>query len=545
MPIRPFDKPLSYADAALALSVSKASILNWIKSGELQSGPRGYVCAHSLECFKKKIAGQTRLNARANKLHRKPSKPASFALARPLKAPLERTPVQNGEAQSSAYENELGNVRQNKDGIYYTPAFIIDAMLAKIPGDVSNLKFLDPCCGTGNFLLGALRRGFKPHNIFGHDCDSDALGIAKARMENMTGQNYNTLSHCDFLNLSPETMTNLYDVIATNPPWGKKYTFDEKIKRAKTFGLKASIGSSALFSLQAIERVKDGGYVALLLPESCSNIAAFEPLRKRFLEQHILALEDHGRVFNGLMTRAHSILLRKNVAPPPQSIPCSTEGQLYERSRSSFTKQPKSIFNFATRPEEMDIIEHLRGHPHITLQDNASWGIGIVTGHNKTLCRHSPIEGDVTVYRGSDITKTALKTPKLYLNPDLTLYRQVAPHTLYHAKEKLIYKFISNRLVFYHDTEQRLILNSANMLVLNDNFPLTQSQLCFLLNTELMNFIFQKTFATRKVLRSDLETLPIFHTFFTSSIKPTEKNLLTHLGLIKKEVGYAIATLQV
>lgn len=545
MPITHADKPLSYADAAIALCVSKASILNWIKSGELQSGPRGYVCADSLEHFKETIAGQTRLHARANKLYRKPSKPASRPLACPQKTPFEGTPFQDGEAQSSAYENGLGDVRQNKDGVYYTPASIIDKMLAKIPGDVSNLKFLDPCCGTGNFLLGALRRGFKPCNIFGYDCDSNALDIAKARMENIMGQNYDTLSYCDFLNLSPKTMTNLYDVIATNPPWGKKYTFDEKIKRAKTFGLKASIGSSALFSLQAIERVRNGGYVALLLPESCLNIAAFEPLRKRFLEQHILALEDHGRVFNGLMTRAHSILLCKNEAKPPQSIPCSIEGRIYERPRSSFAKQPKSIFNFATRPDEMDIIEHLRGHPHITLQDKASWGIGIVTGHNKTLCRHSPIEGDVPVYRGSDLAKTGLKTPKLYLDPDLTLYRQVAPRALYHAKEKLIYKFISNRLVFYHDTQQRLILNSANMLVLNDNFPLTQSQLCFLLNTDLMNFIFQKTFATRKVLRSDLETLPIFHTFFETNLKPTENNLLTHLGLIKKDEGYAIATLHV
>ena len=81
---------------------------------------------------------------------------------------------------------------------------------------------------------------------------------------------------------------------------------------------------------------------------------------------------------------------------------------------------------------------------------------------------------------------------------------------MYHAPEKLIYRFISSDLVFYCDTHQRYILNSANMLVLDEDFPLTAKQLAEIMNSQLTNWLFKQLFHTHKVLRGDLELLPIF-----------------------------------
>jgi site-specific DNA-methyltransferase (adenine-specific) len=78
------------------------------------------------------------------------------------------------------------------------------------------------------------------------------------------------------------------------------------------------------------------------------------------------------------------------------------------------------------------------------------------------------------------------------------------------APVKLIYRFISSSLVFYCDTQQRYILNSANMLVLDDGFPLTSKQLTGIMNSPLTNWLFKQLFHTHKVLRSDLEILPIY-----------------------------------
>src|SRR5437667_213288 len=48
-------------------------------------------------------------------------------------------------------------------GIYYTPTYIVDYIVkhtigelvtGKKPQEVSNLRFLDPACGSGSFLIG-------------------------------------------------------------------------------------------------------------------------------------------------------------------------------------------------------------------------------------------------------------------------------------------------------------------------------------------------------------------------------------------------------
>lgn len=520
-------REISYDMAAKTLSVSKASILNWVKSGELTCLRRGYVSSASLIHFQDQIAGKTRLIARANKLYQT----------------TKQRPVKTSEP-SDSYEAKLGNTQQNKEGVYYTPPSVIDSILSKIDEDVSNLTFFDPCCGTGNFLLGALRRGFKPENIYGQDCDADALAIAKSRLETKTQSAFNTLTCADFLNPPSPDPAHIpqkkFDIIATNPPWGKKYTRQEKLDFAKSFGLSTPIGSSALFSFQAFAQLKDNGVLALLLPEACFKIAAFIPLRDQFLKVDIVALENHGRAFPSLITFAHSIVCRKTERPLRTSISCTSKNRTYTRTKASFARLPKSIFNFETPPKDMEIIEHIFGKPHITLKDSARWGLGIVTGRNKALCRDAPLVDDVAIFTGSDISKTGLKSPSRFLNPDLSRYRQTAPETLYRAPEKLIYKFISTRLVFFKDTEQRLILNSANMLILNTAFPLSHSQLCFLLNSDVMNFIFQKIFGTRKVLRSDLETLPIFHLFFEKHAQLSEAALLEYLGLEFTDDSYQI-----
>ena len=144
------------------------------------------------------------------------------------------------------------------------------------------------------------------------------------------------------------------------------------------------------------------------------------------------------------------------------------------------------------------------------------------------------------VYRGADISAQKLKGSTHFIPSDLSQYQQVAPEKIYRAKEKLVYKFISSNLSFYHDREQKLFLNSANMLVLGKSFPVKMKNLHFLLNTELMNYIFKAVFKTHKVLRSDLEKLPIFIDYFNTVEKVNEKTLLQYLNIEKHHGTYRI-----
>ena len=68
------------ADAAIDLSVSGATIRNWIKTGLLESTARGYISKQSLEFVKDNLIGNSKLIARSNK-SRKSTK--SYELSKP------------------------------------------------------------------------------------------------------------------------------------------------------------------------------------------------------------------------------------------------------------------------------------------------------------------------------------------------------------------------------------------------------------------------------------------------------------------------------
>ena len=63
--------------------------------------------------------------------------------------------------------------------------------------------------------------------------------------------------------------------------------------------------------------------------------------------------------------------------------------------------------------------------------------------------------------------------------------------------------------MFFYDDQQRHVLNSTNMLVPHKNFPVATKIIAELLNSDFMNRVFAKLFNTHKILRGDLESLPI------------------------------------
>ena len=148
-----------------------------------------------------------------------------------------------------------------------------------------------------------------------------------------------------------------------------------------------------------------------------------------------------------------------------------------------------------------------------------------------------PASGCIPVYKGADIMQGKLKEASNFIPSDMTLYQQVAPLKLYAAGEKLIYKFISSRLSFFYDDQQRFVLNSANMLVPDKTFPVSAKVLAELLSSDFMNWIFSKIFNTHKILRSDLESLPIHSQFLKDVSRFDEVSYIEQLHIDKAGNG--------
>ncbi len=204
--------------AASEIGVSVSSIRNWVKTGYLTQLKSNTISRTSYEVFIRDVAGAEKLTQRANKRLIDQHDHAA------LKAAVLTDLKQHRAADDCSlnYEQGLSNAYRNHEGIYYTPADIANSFFEVLPKDKKRLRFCDPCCGSGNFLVAAIQNGFAPESVFGFDVDPIALQIARARLAELTGSAPNTfnLSQQDFLEFSDRSK---FDVIFTNPPWGKNY----------------------------------------------------------------------------------------------------------------------------------------------------------------------------------------------------------------------------------------------------------------------------------------------------------------------------------
>ena len=400
---------------------------------------------------------------------------------------------------------------KNKEGIYYTPLLIIEDMFEDIDMD-DNSSFLDPACGTGNFIIKAIEKGIKPENVYGFDTDENAVKITKERIYQKTGYKTNNIKNLNFLDyVISSKEKRKFDLIFTNPPWGKKIKKDERLKYGKFLNAHNSLDTTSLFLFASLQVLKNNGFLGFLVQEAFFNIANFEDIRKETLNYNILRITDYDKAFKGLLTKAQAIILQKNNRNSPVKCQIKNENQFL--SKKIFSKT------------------------HKTLKDNAKWGLGIVTGNNKKYCVNIPKEGYIAVYKGSDITPNGLKEPSCYIPDNFSQYQQVAPLELYKAKEKLIYRFISSKLIFFYDNKQRFILNSANLLIPSNNLHISPKQLADLFNSKPMNWLFSKLFNTHKILRSDLETLPIHTDYFKKHSTFDEKKYLEFLEIKETNDG--------
>ncbi|MDO5035588.1 MAG: TaqI-like C-terminal specificity domain-containing protein [Porphyromonas sp.] len=520
------------SDAATFLSVSNATIRNWIKTGLLESPSRGYISVKSLEHVKHNLIGDSKLTSRANKSFKshEDRELSHFSIEKEL----------NNDAWNDnigrKYETSLTESHRNKEGIYYTDESIVADMMKDVKIS-RQTTFLDPCCGSGNFIIQAIDKGVRVENIYGFDTDPVAVEITRRRIYHRTGVWSDHIVCADYLSVAG-SLKKKFDLIYTNPPWGKKLPKSRKEELSLFYNTGKSKDSSSLFVFASVRLLTRGGSLGFLLPESVLNIATFQSLRELFLSLSIQEIKNYGKAFEGIQSRAYSIIVEQLSPRENHQVRC-VEEESHFRLQSSFSKNPNRILNVWTTNEEQQVVNRLLELPHYSLKGNADWGLGIVTGDNKNKCKSQLEDGLVPVYRGKDINPDKLNPPTKYIDPDLSQYQQTASPSVYYAEKKIIYRFISDRLVFFCDTEQILILNSANALVLRRDFPISSEQLVSFLNSRIMSWLFNRVFRTHKVLRKDLEVLPIFTFGYIGDLFNEER------FLIKSKIIYTNGTFSI
>ena len=167
--------------------------------------------------------------------------------------------------------------KRKKLGQYFTPKSMRELLLSKLPKK-DNADILDPACGSGEFLL-SCEKYFKNPILYGFDIDKKLINIASKLVKNASIKNF------DFLNI--DINKKKYDYIIGNPPYFE-LKLNEEIKKKYFDIIKGRVNIFSLFIKTGLDLLKDGGYLAYVVPPSMNNGAYFSKLREYIIKNSSL-----------------------------------------------------------------------------------------------------------------------------------------------------------------------------------------------------------------------------------------------------------------
>ncbi|MBQ9510436.1 MAG: N-6 DNA methylase [Clostridia bacterium] len=407
-------------------------------------------------------------------------------------------PLNERDILGTIYQSISIEGRKNQQGSYYTPEKIVRNMTSWLSFE-NNEQFLDPCCGSGSFLI---ELNARPSQLFGIDNDRIAVFICKVNLllkyksEVFTPQIY----CADFLDensLYCLPIRNIqFDYIITNPPWGAncKLRFQEIVSNE----------SFSLFFVKSFSLLNKHGKIRFLFPEALLNVKVHKDIRLFMLTHgNIESISLYDDTFTGVTT--HYVDIEMSKKTDNSLINVYTSKKLFTVDKKSFYTTENFVFNFQNN-FDIEIIQRVKKIGAYNLK-NSIWALGIVTGDNKRKLLSTQTSGAEPIYTGKEIQPYCLRQCKNYIVYNRSDFQQVAKDEYYRAAEKLVYKFISNKLVFAYDDSRSLFLNSANILIPNIPNMSIKTVMGFL-NSELYQYLYSTLFSEIKILKGNLIELP-------------------------------------
>lgn len=237
---------------------------------------------------------------------------------------------------SDAFESIISYASKGSQGQFFTPKNVIDLMV-NILKPQKDKKLIDIACGTAGFITSSmeyvwneidkmvLEDSFKIKekieyamtNLFGIEKDDFLAKISKTYMA-ILGDGKAGIFVEDSLNTeSWEDITKAkvkkahFDYILTNPPFGKDIKIKKETKKMYKYD-----NISIMFLERALDLLKDGGILGIVLPETIFHSPTNKKIRQQFFYKNNITCiidipHDTFRPYNN--AKCDIIFLQKNV----------------------------------------------------------------------------------------------------------------------------------------------------------------------------------------------------------------------------------------
>ena len=412
----------------------------------------------------------------------------------------------NNDVLGFIYQSLITEGERNLTGQYYTNKKVVDYML----GDKyleEGETFLDPCCGSGAFLLSV--QTTTPENLYGFDINPIAVMIAGTNLlVKYSNQDFYPNVYCidflkkDILDTSRQDIPFRFDNIYTNPPWGA----DKEGVYTKNFPEIKSKERSSMAIVEAVKRLKKNGNFYFLLPSSLLKIKTHNDVRKFILSNSsIKRIDLYSERFDGVFTDYFSIKLSINHTDNQSYIVSSGKETHNIELSNTDAKSGVIVLERLTHIDD-SIIKKMESKKHDDLT-HSKWALGIVTGDNKNKVKKDMADGLEPVYTGKQVSPFKLQEESSFIQFAPESFQQCAKEEYFRAPEKLIYRFIAKYPIVAYDDKQCLCLNSANILIPKLD-GISIKSVAALLNSSLYHYYYTIKFSDIKVLKGNLQELP-------------------------------------
>lgn len=332
---------------------------------------------------------------------------------------------------------------KNAEGVVFTPYEIVKNVISKFSNETG---YLDPAAGSGAFLIELAKMGKK---IEGYEIDEINYLAANCTLNfvlNTSNKKY--VQHVDSLEIDWNSKLS----VIGNPPWGiKNFLYIHKDFWNTTESFEA-------FIFKILESNRRAAFV---LPNSILYRKKYKKIRKE-LYKYGVSIFDLPSIKN---VNTDIILLMIDVDEKYY--------EYNERAISTDVMSDEINPNFIWYDYSDDDIKKLvgiRNSNSILLKDliDETW-MGIVTGNNKKyLSDKKTKKYSEKIISGKNIKDGNLVGNFQYFDPKSIHEFQQVNKKINFKQEKIVYRFIGEKVEFFHDKEGLFTLNTLNCFTLKD-----------------------------------------------------------------------------
>src|SRR5690554_896437 len=179
------------------------------------------------------------------------------------------------------YRNLTGSMKNSVLSSFYTPPLVVDAISEVLSENgISLNRFLEPSAGTGNFI----------ESFTG----TDVPQVTAYEKDLLTGRILKQLYpgrdiHIESFSKIPQRENGMYDMVASNIPFGDIALFDPAYSKSKDPAkVQATQHIHNYFFLKGTDMLREGGILAYITSQGVLNSAQNKAIREALMKEHRL-----------------------------------------------------------------------------------------------------------------------------------------------------------------------------------------------------------------------------------------------------------------